>query len=75
MIRSFNKALSKVTCKILGHKIVEETYATRLGHPTKPLYAVIHELRCERCGEEIKFEMTEPMRRNELLKQGWFLED
>lgn len=75
MTQGFNKALSKVTCKILGHKVVEEMYTTRLGYPTKPLYAVVHQLRCERCGETIKFEMTDPMRRNELLKRGWFIEE
>ena len=32
------------------------------------------ETKCMRCGEDIKFEMTDLKSRAELLQEGWFIE-
>ena len=64
--------MKKIICKIFGHKTFEEVYAVRIcGH--KPLYVVVEETRCERCGEIVRRSESKPMRRSELLKNGWFI--
>lgn len=64
--------MKKLICKLFGHTLVEEYYVVRCG---KKHFRVAHEVRCLRCGETIKFEMTEPMRRSTLLQEGWFIEE
>ena len=82
MKRKIIKAINKWICKHYGHKTFEEVYVVRcdelFGLPesnskkAKYLYRVFIDERCERCGA-IKRNISEPMRRSELLKQGWFI--
>ena len=64
--------MKKFICKIFGHKTIDEVYAVRM-YGRKPLYVVVNETRCERCGEIIRRSKSKPMRRSELLKNGWFI--
>ena len=76
------KRINKWLCKHFGHKTFEEVYAVRsdnlFGFPesnskkAKYLYRIFIDERCERCGA-IKHKISEPMRRSEILKQGWFI--
>ena len=76
------KRINKWICKHFGHKTFEEVYAVRcdtlFGFPesnskkAKYLYRVFIDQRCHRCGA-INHNISEPMRRSELLKRGWFI--
>lgn len=61
----------KIICKVFGHSLVEEHYAVRCS---KFHFQVVKEIRCQRCGETILFQMSEPKRRSTLLQEGWFLD-
>lgn len=64
--------IKKLICRLFGHVHVEEMYAAPLAD-NKRRYVVIKECNCARCGENISFEMSEPMSRVELLNGGWFI--
>lgn len=64
--------MKKIICKIFGHKTFDEVYAVRISG-SKPLYVVVDETKCERCGEITRRSVCRPMRRSELLKNGWFI--
>lgn len=82
MKKEIKQRINEWICAHFGHKIVEEVYAVRcdklFGFPesnsknAKYLYRVFTDERCERCGA-IETNISEPMRRSELLKQGWFI--
>ena len=82
MDKKIIKRINKWICKYFGHKTFEEVYAVRCdtlfgflesnSKKAKYLYRVFIDERCERCGA-IKRTITPPMRRSELLKQGWFI--
>ena len=82
MEKKIKQRINRCICKYFGHKTVEEIYAVRcdnlFGFPesnskkAKYLYRIFIDERCERCGA-IKSNISEPMRRTELLKQGWFI--
>ena len=83
MDKKIIKRINKLICKHFGHKTFVEAYAaarcdTLFGFPEsnskkgKYLYRIFIDERCERCGA-IKRNISEPMRRSELLKQGWFI--
>lgn len=81
MKEKFNRLL----CRIFGHKLYEEVYAVRCDrlfgtivdgiqkHKRKYLYIVFRDLNCRRCGVIMTWH-SKPMRRSELLKRGWFIE-
>lgn len=86
MKESIKKWWRKWLCRHFCHKYVEEVYAQDLRQmwgeldglrlPTKkPLYDVMRRCYCERCGHDEIEEISKPMRRSELLKQGWFIEN
>ncbi|MBF1559292.1 MAG: hypothetical protein HXO13_08005 [Prevotella salivae] len=64
--------MKKLICRLFGHVHVEEMYAAPLVDKGRR-YVVIKECNCARCGKNISFEMSEPMSRVELLKEGWFI--
>lgn len=82
MKNKIKKRINKWLCDHFGHKTFKEVYAVRcdelFGFPesnsekAKYLYRVFIDERCERCGY-ITTIVSEPMRRSELLKQGWFI--
>lgn len=79
--------IKKLMCRCFGHNEFEEVYAERCDHlwgfemPTDPKtgmgsklhYIVFTKTECKRCGETIVHQETRPMRRAELLKEGWFI--
>lgn len=82
MKKKIKQIINEWICKHFGHKTVEEVYAVRCdklwGYPEsnskkpKYLYRVCIDERCNRC-RAMKRNISEPMRRSELLKQGWFI--
>jgi len=64
--------IKKLICRLFGHVHVEEMYAAPLAENERR-YVVIKECNCARCGQNISFEMSEPMSRAELLSCGWFI--
>nr|DAW78949.1 MAG TPA: protein of unknown function DUF1660 [Caudoviricetes sp.] len=64
--------IKKLICKLFGHVHVEEMYAAPLVGKERR-WVVIKEVNCTRCMKNISFEMSEPMSRVELLKEGWFI--
>ncbi len=65
-------------CRLFGHRMYEEVFAERIhrifqrGHP--PLYNVVQEHRCDRCGKYDRKILRSNIRRSQLLKEGWFIE-
>ena len=82
MKKKIKQRINEWICKHFGHKTFEEIYAVRCdklfgfsesnSKKAKFLYRVFIDERCHRCGA-IKLNISEPMRRSELLKQGWFI--
>lgn len=75
------KRINKLFCRWFGHKIFVEIYATPTselwGFPypqRKNLYIVFERHVCERCGYTTIRQLTPPLHRSDLLKQGWFIE-
>lgn len=64
--------MKKFICKIFGHKTINEVYAVRISR-RKPLYVVVDETKCERCGEIVQRSESKPMRRAEMIRNGWFI--
>jgi len=75
-----SKKLNKLLCRWFGHKIFVEVYATPtselfgFGVQRKNLYIVFERHVCERCGHATIKQLTPPLHRSELLRQGWFIE-
>ena len=82
MKKGIKQRINEWICKHFGHKTFEEVYAVRCDNlfgftesnskNAKYLYRIFIDERCERCGNIIRT-ITSPMRRTELLKQGWFI--
>lgn len=82
MKKKIKQRINEWICKYFGHKTFEEIYAVRCDNlfcfpesnskKAKFLYRVFIDERCHRCGA-IKRKISYPMRRSELLKQGWFI--
>lgn len=81
MKKKIKQSINEWICKHFGHKIIEEVYAVRCdklwGFPesnkkAKYLYRIVKDERSNRCGA-IKRNISAPMRRSEILKQGWFI--
>ena len=78
------KSIKKLICRIFGHRLVTEVYAVRCDHifgppvskgkKTERLWRVFTEKVCDRCGEREIISISEPLRRSEMLKRGWFIE-
>lgn len=72
------KRVKKLMCRIFGHSLIriKEVYAFPVYRRRKPVrYIVVEETRCSRCGELVKRkEISREMTRNELLRNGWFIE-
>lgn len=70
--------LKRWLCRIFGHRNYEEVFAERtiryFTRKQKPIYRVVRELRCDRCGEVHREELRSGIRRSQLLKEGWFIE-
>lgn len=64
--------MKKLICRLFGHVYVKEMYAAPLLDNERR-YVVIRECNCARCGENISFEMSDPISRAELLQGGWFI--
>ena len=65
--------IKKLICRLFGHVHVEGMYAAPLVGKERR-WVVIKEVNCARCGENISFEMSEPMSRVQLLNEGWFIQ-
>lgn len=75
-------------CKYFGHDEFEEVFAERCDNlfgynmPIDPKtglgsgkhYIVFHQFTCRRCGRIMSSE-SRPMRRSQMLKDGWFLKN
>ena len=82
MKKGIKQRINEWICKHFGHKTFEEVYAVRCDNlfgftesnskNAKYLYRIFIDERCHRCGA-IKRNISEPMRRSQLLNQGWFI--
>ena len=72
---NIKQKIKDLQCKCFGHKPIVEVYAMRVHGKKRKKYHVVRETKCMRCGENIKFEMTDLKSRAELLQEGWFIED
>lgn len=65
-------------CRLFGHRMYEEIFAERFFRffykGGAPLYNVIQEHRCDRCGKCERKVLRSNIRRSQLLKEGWFIE-
>lgn len=72
------QTLKRWMCRLFGHRMYEEVYAERLHRFSQsrhtPLYNVVVEHRCDRCGECDRTILRFCIRRSQLLKEGWFFE-
>lgn len=73
--------IKKLMCRLFGHKMFYEVYAVPtdklFGYdaPRKGnLYIVFERHVCDRCGHSTITQLTPPLHRSELLRQGWFIE-
>lgn len=71
--------LKYLKCRLFGHRNYEEVFAERTIRyfPNKclPIYNVVRELRCDRCGKVRREVLRSGLRRSQLLKEGWFIEN
>lgn len=69
----------RLVCRVFGHRDYEEIFAERTVRyfPRKqlPVYMVVRELRCERCGEVHREVLRSGLHRSQMLKEGWFIEN
>lgn len=72
---NIKQKIKDLQCKYFGHKPIVEVYAMRVHGKKRKKFHVVRETNCMRCGETIKFEMTDLKSRAELLQEGWFVED
>ena len=72
---NIKQKIKDLQCKCFGHKPIVEVYAMRVHGKKHKKFHVVRETKCMRCGEDIKFEMTDLKSRAELLQEGWFVED
>lgn len=72
---NIKRKIKDLQCKCFGHKPIVEVYAMRVHGKKHKKFHVVRETNCMRCGENIKFEMTDLKSRAELLQEGWFVED
>ena len=71
------QTIKKWMCRLFGHRMYEEVYAERVyGWFFKgaPLYNVVRSHTCERCGKTHRRVLCSGIRRSQLLKEGWFIE-
>lgn len=71
---NIKQKIKDLQCKCFGHKPIVEVYAMRVHGRGRKKFHVVRETTCMRCGEDIKFEMTDLKSRAELLQEGWFIE-
>ena len=71
---NIKQKIKDLQCKCFGHKPIVEVYAMRVHGKQHKKFHVVRETTCMRCGETIKFEMTDLKSRAELLQEGWFIE-
>lgn len=74
--------IKKWQCRLFGHKLYEEVYCTPTSHffgkdfpRSQYYYVVIRHVYCERCGMEHTEFISRPMRRSDLLREGWFIQN
>jgi len=72
---NIKQKIKHLHCKCFGHKPIVEVYAMRVHGKKHKKFHVVRETTCLRCGETIKFEMTDLKSRAELLQEGWFVEE
>ena len=72
---NIKQKIKHLHCKCFGHKPIVEVYAMRVHGKKHKKFHIVRETTCMRCGEDIKFEMTDLKSRAELLQEGWFIED
>lgn len=72
----------KWLCRLFGHKLYDEVYCTPTSNffgtdfpRSKYYYVVVRRVYSERCGEVHTEFMSRPMRRSELLREGWFIQN
>lgn len=72
------KRLKRWICRLFGHRNYEEVFAERtiryFSRKQLPVYMVVRELRCDRCGEVHREVLRSGLHRSQLLKEGWFIE-
>lgn len=70
--------LKRWICRLAGHRNYEEVFAERttrfLPNKCLPIYNVVREIRCDRCGKVHREVLRSGLRRSQLLKEGWFIE-
>lgn len=70
--------LKRWICRLAGHRNYEEVFAERttrfLPNKCLPIYNVVREIRCDRCGKVHREVLRSGLHRSQLLKEGWFIE-
>ena len=73
---------NRLLCRIFGHRVYQEVYARSCaeiqatsGCRHRRRYYVIRHRYCGRCGMTEHEVISAPMRRTEMLSQGWFIEE
>lgn len=77
-MKKIKERMKRGICRLFGHRNYEEVFAERtirfLPNKCLPIYNVVRELRCDRCGKIYREVLRSGLHRAQLLKEGWFIE-